>query len=187
MLQAVGGSMMNPVAVSIIANTFTDPASAPAPSASGAACSACPSRPARPSAALLVDSVGWRGIFWVNIPGRGGRDRAHRVFVPESAAPPGRARLDPVGQVLVIVTLASLTYAIIEGPRAGWTSPMIVILFAVAARRAASGWSPMSPRREGSRCSISGSSAAPRSPGATLIANQRPGRPCGASCFLNTL
>ena len=40
-VQAVGGSMLNPVAMSIITNTFTDrTARAPGPSASGAACSA---------------------------------------------------------------------------------------------------------------------------------------------------
>ena len=37
------------------------------------------------------------------------------LYVPESRAPSTR-RLDPVGQLLVIVALASLTYAIIEGP-----------------------------------------------------------------------
>jgi MFS family permease len=40
MVQAVGGSMLNPVAMSIITNTFTDPASGPGRSASGAAWSA---------------------------------------------------------------------------------------------------------------------------------------------------
>ena len=39
------------------------------------------------------------------------------ALVPESRAAHPR-RLDPVGQLLVIAALASLTYAIIEGPRA---------------------------------------------------------------------
>lgn len=50
MVQAVGGSMLNPVAMSIITNTFTDPASAPARSACGARSSASPWRRARWSA-----------------------------------------------------------------------------------------------------------------------------------------
>ncbi len=41
MVQAVGGSMLNPVAMSIITNTFTDPGSAPARSVCGARWSAC--------------------------------------------------------------------------------------------------------------------------------------------------
>jgi predicted MFS family arabinose efflux permease len=56
------------------------------------------------------------------------------LFVPESRALRAR-RADPVGQVLVIVMLASLTYAIIEGPGAGWFSVRILACFggAVAA------------------------------------------------------
>ncbi len=50
MVQAVGGSMLNPVAMSIIANTFTEPRERPAPSASGAVSSASPWRLARWSA-----------------------------------------------------------------------------------------------------------------------------------------
>ena len=53
-------------------------------------------------------------------------------FVPESRAPKPR-RLDPVGQVLVIVLLASLTYGIIEAPSAGWTSAQTIGLFVLAA------------------------------------------------------
>jgi len=41
-------------------------------------------------------------------------------------------RLDPVGQLLVIVLLASLTYAVIEGPAYGWGSARIVSIFAAA-------------------------------------------------------
>ena len=53
------------------------------------------------------------------------------LFVPESRA--GRSRrIDPVGQVLVIVGLATLTYAIIEAPKAGWLSGQTVGLFAVS-------------------------------------------------------
>src|SRR5262249_58277412 len=89
-----------------------------------------------PLGGLLVDGVGWRGIFWVNIPVGVAAIVLTALFVPESRAARPR-RVDPVGQVLVIVTLASLTYAIIEGPRAGWTSPMIVTLVAVAAAAAA--------------------------------------------------
>jgi EmrB/QacA subfamily drug resistance transporter len=132
MLQAVGGSMLNPVAMSIITNTFTEPAErakaigvwggvfglsmALGPVAGGA----------------LVDSVGWRGIFWVNIPVGIAAIILTALFVPESRSDRYR-RPDPLGQLLIIALLASLTYAIIEGPGSGWGSTKIVIFFVIAA------------------------------------------------------
>jgi MFS family permease len=41
--------------------------------------------------------------------------------------------MDPVGQLLVLTALASLTYAVIEGPSYGWSSARIEALFATAA------------------------------------------------------
>ena len=77
----------------------------------------------------LVDSIGWRSVFFVNVPIGAVALVLTAALVPESRAEHPR-RLDPVGQLLVIAALASLTYAIIEAPRAGWTSPGIVALFA---------------------------------------------------------
>jgi Na+/melibiose symporter-like transporter len=53
------------------------------------------------------------------------------LFVPESRAPRSR-RIDPVGQALVVLALASLTYAIIEGPGHGWQSAEILGLFGLS-------------------------------------------------------
>jgi MFS family permease len=103
--------------------------------------------------------------------------------VPESRAARPR-RVDPVGQVLVIVTLASLTYAIIEGPRAGWTSPLIVSLFAVAAA-AAAGLVAYEPRRREPLLDLRFFRSAPFT-GATLIAISALAA-LGGFLFLNTL
>jgi EmrB/QacA subfamily drug resistance transporter len=130
-LQALGGSMLNPVAVSIITNTFTDPAErARAIGVWGAVFGA--SLALGPVAGgALVASVGWRGIFWVNIPIGVAAIILTALFVPESRAARAR-RLDPVGQTLIVVLLATLTYAIIEGPNAGWSSARILACFALA-------------------------------------------------------
>jgi EmrB/QacA subfamily drug resistance transporter len=131
-VQALGGSMLNPVAMSIISNTFTDRAErARAIGVWGATFGA--SMALGPIVGgVLVASVGWRGIFWVNIPVGIVVILLTALFVPESRAPRAR-RLDPLGQGLVIVTLASLTYAIIEGPSAGWTSHLILGCFGLSA------------------------------------------------------
>jgi EmrB/QacA subfamily drug resistance transporter len=132
MMQAVGGSMLNPVAMSIIRNTFDDPRErAQAIGIWGAVIGI--SMALGPLAGgALVQAVGWPSIFWVNIPVGIAAIVLTAAFVPESKAPRAR-RIDPVGQLLVIIALASLTYGIIEGPRRGWTSPVIVSLFAASA------------------------------------------------------
>ncbi|GGZ19066.1 MFS transporter [Streptomyces poonensis] len=118
MVQAVGGSMLNPVAMSIITNTFTDPRErARAIGVWGAVVGI--SMAAGPLVGgLLVESVGWRSIFWINLPVGLAALLLTLRFVPESRAPKAR-RPDPVGQLLVIVLFGSLTYAIIEAPHAG--------------------------------------------------------------------
>ena len=131
MLQAVGGSMLNPVAMSIIRNVFTDPRErAQAIGVWGATIGI--------SLALgpviggaLVDTAGWPAIFWINIPVGIVALALTLRFVPESRAPRPR-RVDPVGELLVIALLASLTYAIIEAPGAGWLSAQTLGLFAVS-------------------------------------------------------
>jgi EmrB/QacA subfamily drug resistance transporter len=132
MLQAVGGSMLNPVAMSIITNTFTEPAERARAIGIWGGVVGISLALGPVVGGVLVTSVGWRGIFWVNIPVGVAALILTALFVPESRAPHAR-RVDPVGQLLVIVSLASLTYAIIEGPRLGWSSGAIIGLFAVAA------------------------------------------------------
>ncbi|CAM5317376.1 MFS transporter [Streptomyces spiroverticillatus] len=130
-VQAIGGSMLNPVAMSIITNTFTDPRErARAIGVWGGVVGI--SMAAGPLiGGLLVDSVGWRSIFWVNLPVGLAALLLTLRYVPESRAPKAR-KADPVGQLLVIALLASLTYAIIEAPEAGWGSPLTLSLAGVA-------------------------------------------------------
>jgi EmrB/QacA subfamily drug resistance transporter len=135
-LQAIGGSMLNPVALSIIANTFTDTRERARALGIWAAVFGLSLALGPVLGGVLVATVGWRGIFWVNIPVGIAAIVATTLAVPESRAEHAR-RVDPVGQALIIVMLASLTYAIIEGPRHGWGSGTILGLFAVAALAAA--------------------------------------------------
>ena len=128
-LQAIGGSMLNPVAMSIIRNVFDDPRErAQAIGAWGAAFGLSMALGPVVGGAL-VDSVGWRAVFFVNVPIGAIAFVLTTLYVPRSRAARPR-RLDPVGQILVILALASLTYAIIEAPGTGWTSAGTLGLFA---------------------------------------------------------
>jgi EmrB/QacA subfamily drug resistance transporter len=130
-LQAVGGTMLNPVAMAIVANTFPNPAERARAigvfgSVSGLALALGPIL-----GGALVDSLGWRAIFWVNVPITAAVIVCAALFVPESRAARAR-RFDPVGQLLVILVLGSVVYAIIESRSLGWTSPVILAPLAVA-------------------------------------------------------
>ncbi|HUZ20685.1 MAG TPA: MFS transporter [Acidimicrobiales bacterium] len=132
MLQAVGGSMLNPIALSIITHTFDDRRERARAiglwsATYGIALSAGPV-----VGGLLVDSLGWRWVFWINVPIGAAALVLTTIFVPESRAARPR-RVDVPGQTIIIAALGALTYAIIEGPTAGWTSAEIVGLFSFAA------------------------------------------------------
>jgi EmrB/QacA subfamily drug resistance transporter len=130
-LQAIGGSMLNPVAMSIIRNVFVDPRERAQAIGVWGGVIGISMALGPVLGGALVDSVGWRAVFLVNVPVGIVAIILAALYVPESRADHPR-RLDPVGQILVILGLASLTYAIIDGPSAGWTAARTFILFAVS-------------------------------------------------------
>ena len=132
MIQAVGGSMLNPVAMSIITNTFTEPRERARAIGVWGAVVGFSMALGPLVGGLLVDSLGWRSIFWINVPVGVAAIILAARFVPESRAPHPR-RIDPGGQALVFLLLGSVTYGIIEGPGAGWNSYEIVGCFVLGA------------------------------------------------------
>jgi EmrB/QacA subfamily drug resistance transporter len=183
MVQAIGGSMLNPVAMSIIANVFTDSRERAGAIGVWGAVFGLSMALGPVIGGALVASVGWRGIFWVNVPVGIAAIVLTALVVPESRAGHPR-RIDPVGQVLIIVMLASLTYAIIEGPRLGWHSATILVLFAVAAA-AAAGLAIVEPRRKEPLLDLQFFRSAPFS-GAVVVAISAFAA-LGGFLFLNTL
>jgi len=130
-IQGLGGSMLNPVAMSLITNTFTVPKErARAVGVWGAIVGVSMALGPIVGGAL-TESVGWRSVFWVNIPIGIAAIVLTAVFVPESKAPTRRL-FDPIGQGLVVVALVALIYGLIEASRVGWGSSLIVGLFALA-------------------------------------------------------
>ncbi|MGD0701244.1 MAG: MFS transporter [Trebonia sp.] len=127
-LQGVGGSMLNPAALGIITNTFTTPSDRAKAIGVWDGVSGLSMALGPVLGGILVGTVGWRGIFWANIPVGLVAISMTALLVPDSRAPRGR-RADPLGQVLVITMLASLAYAIIQGPANGWFSTATIGFF----------------------------------------------------------
>lgn len=67
---------------------------------------------------VLVSWIGWRAVFWVNIPIIAIACRLALRSLPAPAARHGRA-IDPLGQILSVLGLAALTYGMIAGGESG--------------------------------------------------------------------
>jgi len=123
--------MLNPVAMSIITNVFTEPRERAWAIGVWGGVVGISLGLGPVIGGVLVETVGWRSIFLINIPIGLVAIVLTARFVPESRARRPR-RVDPIGQLLVIVALASLTYAIIDAPQTGWTSPRTLGLLVLA-------------------------------------------------------
>jgi EmrB/QacA subfamily drug resistance transporter len=130
-LQAIGGSMLNPVALSIITQVFTGRVErARAVGVWGAVVGI--SMALGPMVGgTLIDLVGWRAVFWINLPICAAALILTAIFVPESKSTTMRD-IDPVGQGLAVAFLFGVVYVLIEGPGLGWTSTRTLLVLVVA-------------------------------------------------------
>jgi EmrB/QacA subfamily drug resistance transporter len=81
---------------------------------------------------ILVGVWDWRGVFWFNVAAGGVLLLVARLWVPESANPEV-SPVDVPGQFLAVLTLAAVIVAVIQGETTGYTDPVILGLFGVAA------------------------------------------------------
>ncbi|WP_354526977.1 MFS transporter [Nakamurella sp. UYEF19] len=166
-VQALGGSMLNPVAMSIITNVFTEKRERAKAIGIWGGVVGISMGLGPVIGGVLIQTVGWRWIFWINVPIGIAAIVLAGLFVPESRAPRAR-RFDPIGQVLIIVMLAALTYAIVESGRLQWGSG-VLWSFILLAAAALIGLLLYEPRRVDPLIDLRFFSSAPFS-GATAIA-----------------
>jgi MFS transporter, DHA2 family, methylenomycin A resistance protein len=80
---------------------------------------------------LLVTAWSWRGVFFLNLPFAVAAIALAGRAVP-ATGPRARA-IDLPGQVLGVAGLAFLTGALVEAGQVGWTSPLVLTGFCLAA------------------------------------------------------
>jgi EmrB/QacA subfamily drug resistance transporter len=117
-LQAVGASMLNPVAMSIISNVFVHPRARTKAFGiwGGAVGLGMASGPV--IGGLLTQAWGWRSVFWAVVPLAVGVAVCARMLIPESKSHIYR-KPDLLGQALVLTMLTAIVFTIIEIPRLG--------------------------------------------------------------------
>src|SRR3954452_9988504 len=131
LLQSIGGSMMNPVAMSIITQVFRERVErARAIGVWGAVVGIAMALGPIVGGAL-IEYVGWRAVFWINLPICAAAILLTAIYVPESKSATMRD-VDPVGQALGMAFLFGVVYVLIEAPGIGWASVRVIAVAAVA-------------------------------------------------------
>ena len=123
--QGIGAALCVPSSLSVLNASFPD-ARARAKAVSIWAGTAALALGAGPVVGgVLVDCFGWPSIFLINVPfGVAGiwLTLAHAPDTVRNAA----RRFDPMGQMLAVVSLAALMFAVVESGRLGWRSPAVM-------------------------------------------------------------
>ena len=123
--QGLGGALLMPCSLALVAHAYHDPGERMRAIGiwAGAGGMAMVAGPV--VGGVLIALLGWRSIFLVNLPiGAVGLWLTLR-FTTETEGRHSRA-LDLPGQVLAIVALVALTGSIIEGEPLGWTHPAVL-------------------------------------------------------------
>ncbi|PRZ40451.1 EmrB/QacA subfamily drug resistance transporter [Antricoccus suffuscus] len=132
-IQGLGPAIVIPGSVTIIRALFDDPRQRALAlglwsTGSGVAMAVGPA-----VGGAIVDAVGWRWVFLINVPLGIVMLLVSIRYIPKLGRSSVRARFDWTGVALTTVGIACLAFAIIEGQDHGWTSPLILTAFVVGA------------------------------------------------------
>jgi MFS transporter, DHA2 family, multidrug resistance protein len=128
----IGGALIMPSTLSILANVFRDPRERGRAIAVWAGFSGLGVAIGPVTGGLLLNHFSWGAVFWVNVPIALIALVAGAIMIPKSKDP-NQGDLDPLGAVLSIIGLGGLLFGIIEGPAEGWTDPNVVTAFVIGA------------------------------------------------------
>lgn len=131
LLQGVGAALFMPSSLSLLMHAYTDDRARIKVLGWWSAIVSGAATTGPMVGGLVVATLGWRGIFWLNIPiGLIGLVLARRCLV---VSPRHRQALNPNSHGLGVLALGALSFALIEGGPYGWISDPILAAFTLAA------------------------------------------------------
>jgi len=130
-VQGVGAALMSPATLSIIVATFP-PKQRGTAIGIWAGVSALALAIGPLGGGLITQHINWNWIFFINVPVGVIAIVVSQLVIRESRDTSVEQSLDLPGLITSIGFLFSLSYALVEGNRHGWTSPEILGLFAAA-------------------------------------------------------
>ncbi|HET7508750.1 MAG TPA: MFS transporter [Solirubrobacterales bacterium] len=119
--QGLGAAAILPTSLALVNQLHPDPAERPRAIGvwAGIGGSALVAGPV--FGGLLVEPLGWRAIFWLNLPLTAAALALAVAYLPPSPTARGH-RLDLAGQALGTLAVAAVVFALIEGGKAGFGS-----------------------------------------------------------------
>lgn len=123
-LQGVGAALLAPAPLSLITRMYADPAARAKAVSAWVAVGGIGFTIGPLLSGLLVDSLGWRSIFLLNVPVVLLTGWLVLRHTGEVAGRP--VSFDPVGQVLAIFGLTGVVYGLVSSSLAGWGSPSVL-------------------------------------------------------------
>src|SRR5262245_37167862 len=124
-LSGLGAALELPVSLAIVSRTYPDGAERARAIGIWASCNGLAWLVGPATGGLIVDYVGWRGIFLVIVPFAALACVLAWKVIAASRGDEQR-RIDVPGQVLVVIALATFAFAFIEGSHWGWSTAPVV-------------------------------------------------------------
>src|SRR5215472_4799672 len=129
-LQGVGGALLTPGSLAILEASFVPADRARAIGAwSGLGGVATAVGPLL--GGYLISAASWRWIFFINLPIAAVVIAMAARHVPESRDPSATGKIDVLGALTGVVFLTGITFAFIEAPTLGWSSPWVMAMAAL--------------------------------------------------------
>ncbi|QBD75667.1 DHA2 family efflux MFS transporter permease subunit [Ktedonosporobacter rubrisoli] len=125
-LQGVGAAFLLPASLALITYAFSNARERANAIGIWAGIAAVAAAAGPVVGGFLVEGIGWRSVFFINVPVGLLGVLVTLFFVAETAMVKKRS-LDLVGQVTGIVALAALTFALIEGGSLSWGAPLVLL------------------------------------------------------------
>jgi EmrB/QacA subfamily drug resistance transporter len=131
LLQGIGGSMLNPVALSIISQVFVGRVERARAIGIWGAVMGIAMALGPMLGGALIELGDWRAVFWINLPICAAAILLTAIFVPESRSATMRD-VDPIGQALAVTFLFSVVFVLIQGREMGGSAAPSVAISIVA-------------------------------------------------------
>jgi len=126
--QGLGAAIMLPASLALLSHAFPDPAERSQAVTTWANTASLGFAVGPLLGGVLTTALGWRSIFWVNVPvGIVALYLSHRHIAEAKLDRP--RRIDWGGQLTIGLALLAMTYGLIEVGRRGWNNAIVLASF----------------------------------------------------------